>query len=166
MVAIRVDASEVEALADRLIASNPVVARHLTVAMTRATAQVERDAKVLVPVDTGHLRRSITTDVTPFVGRIGTNVPYARDVEGIDENGKLTVWSRRPGEPLIPEGVLLKWMSRHGFPPEAETNIRVKIQKKGIRARPYLTPALERNRNAINREFARELDAAVRELAA
>jgi len=46
---------------------------------------VERGAKMIVPVDTGQLRRSITTEVEindkNIVGRVGTNVKYAPYVE-------------------------------------------------------------------------------------
>ena len=42
---------------------------------------VEGDAKKLVPVDTGRLRASITNEVEEEVGRVGTNVEYARRIE-------------------------------------------------------------------------------------
>jgi phage gpG-like protein len=156
MVALRVDAREIEELADRFIASNPVVARHLTVAMTRSTAQVQHDAMRLVPVDTGHLRRSITTNVTPTVGRVGTNVPYAPVVE----------MGRRPGARMPPLAPIAVWARRKGIPASAVYAIALAIHRRGIPARPYLGPALARNRNAINREFANELNKAVAELAA
>lgn len=47
--------------------------------------KVEADAKMLVPVDTGHLRRSIATAFPSgdkgFTAQIGTNVEYALFVE-------------------------------------------------------------------------------------
>ena len=42
---------------------------------------VEGDAKRLVPVDTGRLRGSITNEVEETIGRVGTNVEYARRIE-------------------------------------------------------------------------------------
>ena len=156
MATITVDTREIEALGAKLVNARPVVERHLTVAMTRSTAQVQHDAMATVPVDTGHLRRSITTDVTPFVGRVGTNVPYAEVVEK----------GRRAGAPMPPPAALGPWARRHGIPAGAVFAIALAIGRRGIPARPYLVPALERNRAAIQREFANEMNKAVAELAA
>ena len=53
---------------------------------------VETDAKRLVPVDTGRLRGSITNEVEETVGRVGSNVEYARRIElgfvGVDALGR------------------------------------------------------------------------------
>lgn len=156
MVSITVDASDVLAFTRRFANAQPIVERQFRTAMIRATAQVQHDAMALAPVDTGTLRRSLTTDVTPFVGRVGTNLPYAPVVE----------YGRREGAPMPPAGALLPWMRRHGISAEAEYAVRLRIARRGIRARPYLIPALERNREAIEREFALAMDAALRELAA
>lgn len=47
--------------------------------------KVETDAKLLTPVDTGHLRRSIVTEMDirgkGFVATVGTNTEYALHVE-------------------------------------------------------------------------------------
>ena len=49
--------------------------------LKKACLMVEGDAKKLVPVDTGRLRASITNEVEEEVGRVGTNVEYARRIE-------------------------------------------------------------------------------------
>lgn len=53
--------------------------------MKKACLMVEAEAKLRSPVDTGHLRRSITHEVESdnekTVGRVGTNVEYAIWVE-------------------------------------------------------------------------------------
>ena len=51
-------------------------------ALTQACADIEAEAKERCPVDTGELRRSITSDVIKkdeghYVGRVGTNLYYA-----------------------------------------------------------------------------------------
>lgn len=140
---IRIDADDLNELLDRFGDATSIVVREMQTAMVRATAAVQADAQVLVPVDTGTLRRSITTDVTPFVGRVGTNLLYGAVVEE----------GRRPGAPMPPSGSLLDWMRRHGIPAEQEFAVRRSIARKGIRARPYLVPALERNQDGIRREF-------------
>lgn len=50
-------------------------------ALLKSCILVEGDAKILVPVDTARLRNSITHEVEKTVGRVGTNVEYAKFVE-------------------------------------------------------------------------------------
>jgi len=47
----------------------------------KAALRVERDAKILVPVDTGLLRSSITTNVEGNTAEVGTSIEYAAKVE-------------------------------------------------------------------------------------
>jgi len=49
--------------------------------INKACLMVERDAKILCPVDTGRLRSSITHEIEGTAGRVGSNVEYARAVE-------------------------------------------------------------------------------------
>jgi len=49
--------------------------------INKACLMVERDAKILCPVDTGRLRSSITHEIEGTTGRVGSNVEYARVVE-------------------------------------------------------------------------------------
>ena len=146
-----VDASPLAALGVRLAGAGPVIEREFQNSMVRVTAQVQHDAQALVVVDQGHLRRSITTRATPFLGTVGTNLIYARTVE--------RGWP--PHYRFIPPGALLNWMQRKGIRPgphqtiqQVEYRIRRKIWEGGLKARPYLRPALERNRPQIEREFA------------
>jgi len=79
----------------------------LSPAIMKATLRVERDAKIMVPVDTGALRTSITHVVQGNVGIVGTSIEYAAKVElGI-----------------------------------------------GQRRQPYLTPALNMNRDRIKQDI-------------
>lgn len=51
-------------------------------AVREAAMMVEREAKTTVPVDTGRLRGSISSEEkTPLLFEVGTNVEYAGDVE-------------------------------------------------------------------------------------
>ena len=60
--------------------------------LEKACLLVEGDAKRIVPVVTSRLRTSITNEVEETVGRVGTNVEYARRVElgfvGVDSLGR------------------------------------------------------------------------------
>lgn len=49
--------------------------------ITKGCLAIEADAKRQCPVDTGNLRRSITTKVKGTSGEVGTNVEYAPYVE-------------------------------------------------------------------------------------
>lgn len=50
-------------------------------AVRKGALKVERDAKIIVPVDTGNLRRSITHQVEGNQAIVGTSVEYAAKVE-------------------------------------------------------------------------------------
>ena len=80
-----VDTSELSRLGANAAAAQAMVPAELQTAMTRSVVQIERDAKILVPVDTHTLQRSITYEVTAggdgVTGTVGTNVHYARYVE-------------------------------------------------------------------------------------
>jgi phage gpG-like protein len=108
---------------------------------------IQNDARILAPVDTGRLRNSIAHEVTAsgqsVTGRTGTNVQYGPVVE----------YGRAAGSAMPPAGALSGWMSRHGIEASAEFAIRRSIARRGIRKRPYLKPALDKNRAAISREM-------------
>lgn len=49
--------------------------------LERTAHRIERQAKELAPVDTGDLRRSITTDGGGLAYEVGTNLEYAEYIE-------------------------------------------------------------------------------------
>lgn len=57
------------------------LSKKATKALTESMLMIEADAKLLVGVDTGHLRRNITHDVRDegdrIIGQVGSNVEYA-----------------------------------------------------------------------------------------
>ncbi|GAG59615.1 unnamed protein product [marine sediment metagenome] len=67
--------------------------------ISKACLLVERDAKILCPVDTGRLRSSITHEIEGTTGRVGSNVEYARIVELGSED---PAFRRRPQPYLRP----------------------------------------------------------------
>lgn len=79
-----INAKSVQTAARRYADGGRVVAEELRRGMTTIVFGVERLAKALSPVRTGHLRRSLVSRVVAMtgqvVGRVGTNVPYARIV--------------------------------------------------------------------------------------
>lgn len=124
-----------------------IVLEETRTGITRAVIQIEADAKRMVPTDTHTLQRSLTHEVTTqgqnVTGRAGTNLTYAPVVEK----------GRSAGAAMPPQGALLGWMRRHGIDASAEFVVRRAIGRRGTRPRPYLKPALDKNRPAITREM-------------
>jgi phage gpG-like protein len=111
-------------------------------AMQQATLIVQRDAKILSPVDTGRLRASIVPEIRQpagtgdVIGVVGTNVEYAAAME----LGAKPHW--------VPKGVLDVWAERHGV--DAFLVARA-IARRGLRPRRYLQGAFEQNQARIIR---------------
>jgi hypothetical protein len=162
-VTVEIDVSQIVALAGSAAKARPVIARRMEYAMVRSTAAVERDAESAVPWDTGHLRRSITSVVTPrtgtlsepvITGAVGTNLVYGPAVE----------YGLQPGQAFPPAGSLTGWMRRHNMDPADEYALRRHIYQFGTKAQPYLGPALDRNRRGIEREFQLAADRALKDV--
>lgn len=111
---------------DKLTAANAIQF------LREAGLMVERDAKILCPVDDGTLRNSITSvvDEEKQECSIGTNVEYAPYVHqgtgiyAVNGDGRQTPWSYQDDEG--------NWHTTIGQKPQ-----------------PFLTPALDQNRQAI-----------------
>ena len=56
-------------------------ARRTALAIRKTAKDIERDAKVLAPVDTGNLRNSITSTVRGLTGEVGPTADYGAYVE-------------------------------------------------------------------------------------
>jgi hypothetical protein len=130
-------------LAGALRRSPQVVAQEQVRAMTRSLLLVEGDARRNVRQDTRQLMNSITHRQRmaggALVGEVGPSLRYGAYVE----RGTRPHWP--PRAPL--EG----WARRHGVPVYA---VQRAIARRGTRARPFLVPAYEKNRDTIVRLFA------------
>ena len=99
-------------------------------ALQKACLIVENSAKQNCPVDDGQLRQSISHKVNKTTGEIGSSVQYAPYVEigtGIystEGNGRQTPWVYRDAKG--------EWHTT-----------------KGMKAQPFLKPALELNRSKV-----------------
>lgn len=76
-----VDTSEVNRLAVDLGKAPEGVTRKAGQAIGKTAHDIERDAKLIVPVDTGFLRNSITSDIDPLSAEIGPTAKYGEYVE-------------------------------------------------------------------------------------
>lgn len=87
MADFHVDTSQLDRLGANAAAAHALMPAEMMRAMTKGALKVEGDAKIIVPVKSGTLRRSITHgDITPTEGKVGSNVSYARYVEEGTEN--------------------------------------------------------------------------------
>ena len=119
-------------------------------AMKTATLLVQRDAKILAPVDTGRLRASITPEVLTsrfrkVRGIVGSNVLYAPYME----LGTGTFVGRPAHRP--PSAALNLWAKRHGIPGGGYVVARGIGLRGGLKPRRYLRRALEQNADRIFR---------------
>lgn len=114
---------------------NNIANMDLTKKMNKATIKVQSQAKELAPVDTGRLKGSIHTKVKKdgknIIGKVYTNVKYAPFVEfgtGIKGNGSYPYKIK-------------------------DLNLEYKEDWQGMRAQPYMYPALKRNKKYIRELF-------------
>lgn len=117
---------------------------HITPAVvasvTASLKVIENDAKAICPVDTGALRDSITSEVDAsgktVVGQVGPHVHYAAYIE--DGTGIAGAASTGAG----PGPYSTSW--------------------PGMPAQPYMRPALDKNRKAVEELFRGEIALALR----
>lgn len=66
--------------------------------LSRATQKIRGEAVTNAPYETGTLRRSILSEVTPTYGKVGSNLPYARFREFggtiVPKKAKMLAWKR------------------------------------------------------------------------
>lgn len=140
-------------LIQRFKGADKIVTEELATAGKRAGFLVERQAKQFAPVDTGTLRRSITSTGSPFgttvaplavTTLVGTNVPYARAVE----------FGRGAGTTPPPAAPIARWLARKGGDPKAAYAVARAIGRRGIPGRSYLLKAFAQLTPQIRAEFA------------
>lgn len=136
---------------------------------------IEGDARQLAPQDTRRLSGSINPRISGtyphLVGEVGPGVRY----------GSVMEFGRRAGARMPPVDALIGWVRRHWHPafigpiPRGQLRPRraaganvsrnairsrafalaIKIKRDGIKAQPYMEPALRRNLPRIEAAFAR-----------
>lgn len=146
----------------RLASGDAVIERELRTAMHEATLMVERDAKASVPRDTGTLYRSIISEVDrgPVLrGRVGVLHGPATQYARVVEEG------RRAGSRPPPSAAIARWLGRKGGDPAMAFVVARSIGRRGIKARPFLGPAVAKNRAPIQALFERARDRLVKHLA-
>ena len=152
MADFHVEVKGLDAFVAKFKGADKIVTDELSKAGKRAGLAVEAGAKRLVPVDTGNLRRSITSVQAPFgttvspmmvTTRVGTNQPYAMAVE----------FGRGAGTTQPPTAPIAAWLERHGGDPKMAYVVARAIGRRGIPGRPYLTKAFAELQSKIRAEF-------------
>ena len=121
----------------------------ITKGMRQSGLAIQKEAVILAPVNTGALRQSITTEVDerpPFAlwTTVGPTVGYGKYVE----------FGRSAGTPP-PVAAIEPWV-RQKLSVGAPASFRVayliarRIGERGIKARPFLHPAMKKAQTSIN----------------
>ncbi len=162
---IRVTVEGLKPLQALLAIAPELVTQETKKAMDQARLTLEAEAKRLVPVKTGHLRRSITSETRPLnggvVGIVGTNVKYASFVEfGTGIYGP----EKKPIAPVTKKA--LAWGKVLGHTAAgAPVKEFVRRSVKGMRPRPYLRRAFEEKKGVVEGFFKAALQRVLRRLA-
>jgi hypothetical protein len=166
---------EWQQLADRLQREPAQLEADMRRVLQQSLLYIERDARHLAPQDTRRLAGSINSRVSGtfpnLVGEVGPTPRY----------GVVMEFGRRAGARMPPVDALIGWVRRHWNPAfvgpiqrgqlrprraaggnVAQQAIRSRafalarsIQRRGIRAQPYMAPATRQNIPRIERAFAR-----------
>lgn len=119
--------------------AGPVLDKNLAQGAHVVGAELQKEARALVPVDTSALRISIENSASPVNGgymvKVEPTLPYAKDIE----------FGRPPGTQVSP-AALMGWARRKGLNAYA---VAKSIEKKGSPAQPFMGPALEAKRQSI-----------------
>lgn len=167
---ISVDAHEFGDMAKRYAGAEPVFAMELEQAFGRILTVGQHKAREVVPVDFGRLKGSIAFEVVhqgdTIIGRLGTNVEYAKPVEfgtGLFSTAPDSSHQRH----WPPPDALNVWAARHGFAVEdgpaatvglGQIVVEIIGKRGGIRPKPYLKPAFEE----MTTQAPRIIDASVK----
>lgn len=133
---MRIDSSEVRKLAVDLYRAEGTVGAKASAAIRKTAFDLERDAKILAPVDTGDLENSITTDVEgdgrfgSMSAEIGPTVEYGAAIEyGSDPH----VIRAKDGGKLVFKGI------------GGGLVFVDEVHHPGNAPQPYMGPAFDRN---------------------
>jgi HK97 gp10 family phage protein len=137
-------------LVAKLKAAQKRIPTKIEQAMWKSVYAIQRDAKLNVTggnplhVQSGRLRTSIAADVSTtggVEGRIGTNVIYG---------------------PVHEDGATIRAKAASYMIFEIDGHV-VKVPKVVIPRRPWLEPAMDKNRSKISEIFGREMSVAIKD---
>lgn len=127
--------------------------------LNKSTIHAQKEIRRRTPIDQGRLANSISTKIDPAPvpawGRVGTNLPYAPQMEygtGDHFDGpNRSEW--RPARPAVTPQ-LDRWATRHGFKSGAAVAAII-ARNGGLKPRRYMREGFAASLRTIRR-FARE----------
>lgn len=137
---ISIDVNEIMSLGEEFEElAGPVMDGNLKQGAHVAGAELQSEARALVPVDTGALRISIEHSASPtstgIQVEVGPTQPYGREIE-----------HGRPPGTYVSAAALSGWAKRKGLNPHA---VSWAIMKKGSPAQPFMGPAADKKEQSV-----------------
>ncbi len=115
--------------------------------------EIEREAKLRTPVDTGVLRNSFQSNFKPLQGQVGPSVDYAIYVHQ----------GTRPHWPPFQKGsALARWSQLHGV---SAFLVARKISRKGTKAKPFLFDGAKASLPQIKKHMEAAVADTIKEIA-
>ena len=149
---IKIDVSEIIELGRAFTAlSGGVLEENLRQGVFIAGAEVQKEARGLVPTDTGALRLSIENTLPIEMSAVSAEVGPAK------QYGKEIEFGRPPGT-FVSAAALSGWAKRKGLNPYA---VSWAIHKKGSPPQPFMFPAADAKENEIPKIIAQAFQNAV-----
>ena len=137
---IRIDTSELDKFAVEITKLDGKTEDNVQKVLNNTGFKIEAKAKGNVPVDTGHLRRGITTKIGDMEVIVHTsNIKYARGVE----------FGTRPH--------LIKPKNKKALYWKGASHPVKTVRHPGSKAKPYLIPAFEKEKDI----FVKNLEEAI-----
>ena len=120
---------------------------YLKNAMSNSVSKVRTDAQSTVPVRTGMLKKSIqqTVQDSPLIGKVIVGQPYGKYIE----------YGTKP-HTIVPKNA-----SVLAFPIGGSMVFATSVNHPGTKAKPFMTPAIEKNRTYIMDQFNRAMQSVV-----
>ena len=129
---IKIDTSELDKFAIEITNLNDKTKDNVQKTLNNTGFKIEAKAKGNVPVDTGHLRRGITTKIGDMEVIVHTsNIKYARGVE----------FGTRPH--------LIKPKNKKALYWKGASHPVKSVRHPGSKAKPYLIPAFEKEKDTF-----------------
>ena len=133
---IRIDTNELDKFAVEITRLDDKTKDNVQKVLNNTGFKIEAKAKGNVPVDTGHLRRGITTKIGDMEVIVHTsNIKYARGVE----------FGTRPH--------LIKPKNKKALYWKGAKHPVKSVQHPGSKAKPFLIPAFEKEKEVLIRDL-------------
>ncbi|HEX8091833.1 MAG TPA: hypothetical protein VF762_23470 [Blastocatellia bacterium] len=143
---------------------------HVLAGLYKVQGEAQADSPVYRSLFRGSIQSAVDHPQPGTIqGYVFSGVNYAPIIEGVDEQGNDVEFGRRPGAAFPNIGELRLWVERVISPPEEKLDdvtflVGRKIAQKGVKAKRPIGNAFDRNKDLINPEIDRGVDAVLTKL--